>query len=91
MGSTNKDSLITALINKTGYTKKLYVADALVSTDLYKRKELFSRQFSIVRNISNEDFTTTYINESGMIKYIGNAIYISKRKLKQLIKTRKKV
>lgn len=85
VGITNKKELITALLEKTGYSHKIYIADPSVNDDLQSRKETFSKKLCQLLTLKKKDFITMYINKKDKVIYYNDAIDIEEDKLKEMI------
>lgn len=85
IGITNKKELVTALLEKTGFSYKIYIADPLVNDDLQNRKETFSKKLCQLLTLKKKDFITMYINKKDTVIYYNDAIDIEEEKLKEII------
>lgn len=85
VGITNKKELVTALLEKTGFSHKIYIADPSVNDDLQNRKETFSKKLCQLLTLKKKDFITMYINKKDKVIYYNDAIDIEEEKLKEII------
>lgn len=85
VGITNKDELVTAVIQRTGYKNNLYVADPSVA-EIYARKKAFAKALCAGLDTKPTDFITLYLGCNDKVVYKGNAIDVSEKKLKKIIR-----
>jgi len=72
---TSKDTLITNAITQSNYPYQLYVADAAVNPDLYKRMASFCKKMCALLHIKESEFLTLCLDRNDKVTYIGDAVY----------------
>jgi len=85
IGITNKETLVSTLIEKTGFKHKIYIADPAVNEDITIRRETFAARVCQLLNLKKNDFLTMYLDTKGKVTYYGDSIDVEKNKLKKVI------
>lgn len=85
IGITNKETLVSTLIENTGFKHKIYIASPSVNEDITMRRETFSAKVCDLLKLDNNDFITMYLDKKGKVTYYGDAIDIEKSELKKVM------
>ncbi|MDV6169802.1 thioredoxin domain-containing protein [Flavobacterium sp. DG1-102-2] len=85
IGITNKESLVSTLIESTNFSHKIYIADPLVNEELPARRETFAARVCQLLQLKKSDFLTMYIDKKGKVTYYGDAIDVEPEKLKKVL------